>query len=100
MYVYVPSLPNLPLIPYPKKQILIMIQEMIIYTLYVCIHLSGGSDGIESARNAGNRGPIPGLGRHPGEGNYETVQYFCLENFMDRGAWQVTSMGSQKAGRD
>ena len=38
MYVYVPSLPNLPLIPYPKKQILIMIQEMIIYTLYVCVY--------------------------------------------------------------
>ena len=59
-----------------------------LYTLVcVCVHLSGGSDGLESACTAGNPGPIPGLGRHPGEGNYETVQYSCLENFMDRGAW-------------
>ena len=49
----------------------------------------GGSDSKESARNAGNLGLIPGLGRSPGEGNGNPVQYSCLENSMDRGAWQV-----------
>ena len=33
---------------------------------------------------------IPGLGRSPGEGNSNPLQYFCLENSMDRGAWQAT----------
>ena len=35
-------------------------------------------------------GSIPGSGRSPGEGNYNTVQYACLENPMERGAWRVT----------
>ena len=41
-------------------------------------------------------GLIPGLGRSPGEGNGSTLQYSCLENSMDRGAWQVQSMLSQR----
>ena len=49
-----------------------------------------GSDGKESACNAGNSGSIPGLGRSPGEGNGNPLQYSCLENSMDRGAWQAT----------
>ena len=44
----------------------------------------GGSDGIASACNAGDPGSIPGLGRAPGEGNGNPLQYFCLENSMDR----------------
>ena len=44
----------------------------------------------ESACNAGNSGLIPGLGRSPREGNGNPLQYFCLENPMDRGAWQAT----------
>ena len=40
--------------------------------------------------NAGDAGSIPGLGRSPGEGNGSPVQYSCLENPMDRGAWWVT----------
>ena len=46
----------------------------------------GGSDGKVSACNAGDPGSIPGLGRSPGEGNSNSLQHFCLENPMDRGA--------------
>ena len=46
-----------------------------------------GSDGKESAWHAGGPGLIPGSGRFPGEGNDYLLQYFCLENSMDRGAW-------------
>ena len=46
----------------------------------------GGSEGKASARNAGDLGSIPGLERSPGEGNGNPLQYFCLENSMDRGA--------------
>ena len=47
----------------------------------------GDSDGKASACNAGDPGSIPGLGRLPGEGNGNPLQYSCLENSMDRGAW-------------
>ena len=46
----------------------------------------GGSDGKASARNAGDPGSIPGLGRSPGEGNGNLLQHSCLENTMDGGA--------------
>ena len=46
----------------------------------------GGSEGKDSACNAGNPGSIPGLGRSPGEGNGNPLQYSHLENSMDRGA--------------
>ena len=49
----------------------------------------GGSEGKESACNAGDLGLIPGLGRSPGGGHGNPLQYFCLENPMDRGAWQA-----------
>ena len=52
------------------------------------------SVGKESACNAGDPASIPGSGRSPGEGNGSPLQYSCLENPMDRGAWQ--SMGSQE----
>ena len=48
------------------------------------------SVGKESACNAGDQGSIPGLGRSPGEGNGNLLQYSCLENPMDRGTWQAT----------
>ena len=47
----------------------------------------GGSDGKVSAYNAGDPGSIPELGRSPGEGNGNPLQYSCMENPMDRGAW-------------
>ena len=57
----------------------------------------GSSDGEESACNAGNPGSIPGLGRCPGEGNGNPLQYSCLENFMDRGAGWATIHGVTKS---
>ena len=51
--------------------------------------LAGGSDDKESACNARDPGPIPGLGRSPGEGNGYPLQYSSLENSMDRGAWRA-----------
>ena len=50
----------------------------------------GGSDGKASACNAGDPGSIPGSGRSSGEGNGSPLQYSCLENSMDWGAWQAT----------
>ena len=47
--------------------------------------------------NAGNTGPIPGSGRSPGEGNGNPLQYSCLGNPMDRGAWQATVIGLAKS---
>jgi len=46
--------------------------------------------------SVGDSGPIPGLGRSPGEGNGNPLQYSFSENFMDRGAWQVTVHGIAK----
>ena len=50
-------------------------------------YFPGGSDGKASVYNAGDPGSIPGLGRSPGERNGNPLQYSCLENPMDRGAW-------------
>ena len=50
--------------------------------------------------NAGDWGMIPGLGRSPREGNGNPIQYSCLGNPMDRGAWQITVHGSQKVRHD
>ena len=52
--------------------------------------LPGGSVGKESACNVGDLCLIPGLGRSPGGGHSNPLQYSCLENFMDRGVWQAT----------
>ena len=49
----------------------------------------GGSKGKASACNAGDPGFIPGLGSSPGEGHGNPLQYSCLENPMDRGAWRA-----------
>ena len=50
----------------------------------------GSSEVKASACNAGDPGSIPGLGRFPGEGNGNPLQYSCLENPMDGGAWWAT----------
>ena len=55
-----------------------------------------GSDGKESACNTGDPGSIPGSGRYPGEGNGTPLQYSCLENPMDGGAWWATVHGIPK----
>ena len=56
----------------------------------------GGSDGKESA-SEGDMDSIPGSGTSPGEGNGNPLQSFCLENSMDRGAWQATVYGIAKS---
>ena len=57
----------------------------------------GGSNGKESACNAGDLSSIPVSERSPGEGNGNPLQYSCLENSMERGAWQVTLYGVTKS---
>ena len=68
-----------------------------------CVHthtpdpdFPGGSHGKQSACNAGDPGSIPGLGRSPGEGNGNPLQYSCLENSMDREAWWAIVHGAAK----
>ena len=51
------------------------------------MHFPGGSDGKASAYSEGDLGSIPGSGRYPGEGNGNPLQYSCLENPVDGGAW-------------
>ena len=54
------------------------------------LDLSGSSGGKESVCNAGDPGSIPGSGRSPRQGNGNPLQYSCLKNPMDRGAWRAT----------
>ena len=64
--------------------------SLFIYNLYVYMlymGFPGGSDGKASACNTGDLGSIPGLGRSLGEGKGYPLQYSCLENPMDGGAW-------------
>ena len=62
--------------------------------IYVCMGFPDGSDGKESACNAGDPGSIPGSGRSPGEGNGNPLQCFCLENSTDRRAlWATVHRG-------
>ena len=56
----------------------------------------GGSESKESACNARDPRSTPGLGRFLGEGNGNPLQYSCLENFMDRGAWWAIVPGIAK----
>ena len=60
----------------------------------------GGSVGKESACHAGDPVSIPGLGRPPGEGNGNPLQYSYLENPMDRGVWQATVHGVTRVRHD
>ena len=57
----------------------------------------GGSEVKASASNVGDLGSIPGLGRSPGGGNGNPLQYSCLENPMDRGAWRAAVHGATKS---
>ena len=61
----------------------------------------GGSEGKASVYNVRDLGSIPGLGRFPGEGNGNSLQYSCLENPVDGGAWcRLLSMGLQRVRHD
>ena len=59
--------------------------------------LLDGSDGKASTYNGGDPGSIPGFGRSSGEGNGNPLQYSCLENPMDGGAWWATVHGVAKS---
>ena len=61
------------------------------------LSLPGGSDGEDSTCEAGDLGLIPGSGRSPGEGKGNPLQYPCLENPMDRGAWWAVVRGVAKS---
>ena len=65
--------------------------------LLICFIYSGGSVGKESACNAGDLSLIPGSRRYSGKGNGNVLQYSCLENAVDRGAWQATVNGMAKS---
>ena len=71
-----------------------LFEKILTYTLKYFSHSSVGK---ESACSAGDLGSIPGLGRSPGEGNGDPLQYSCLENPMDRGAGRLQTMGSQES---
>ena len=74
-----------------------MIELPIIRIVAGIIGFPGGSEDKASTCNAGDSGSIPGLGRSPGEGNDNPLQYSCLENPMDRGAWGATVHGVTKS---
>ena len=88
----------------------VVISSVLFLTLVTCIFpflskschfvyffkFPGDSDCKESACGAGDLGLIPESGRPPGEGNSHPLQYSCLENPMDRGAWQATVHGLQR----
>ena len=63
----------------------------------LCLVALGGSEVKASACNVGDLGSIPGSGSSPGEGNGNPLQYSCLENPMDRGAWWATVHGVAKS---
>ena len=63
----------------------------------VCLGFPGGSDSKVSAHNAGDLGLIPGPWRSPGEGNGNPLQFSCLENPIDGGAWWATVHGVAKS---
>ena len=70
------------------------------FYLFTYLFLLGflcGLDSKESAYNAGDPSSIPGSGGYPGEGNGNPLQYSCLENTVDRGAWQATVHGVAKS---
>ena len=82
--------------------IYLITESLYLLTAFIQIslpHLLSGSEGKESACNAGDLGLITGLERCPGEENGNPFQYSCLENLMDRGAWRAT-MGSQRVRHD
>ena len=76
----------------------VMRQNRILVKRYLyCLNFPGGSGSKASVYNVGDPGLSPGQGRSAGEGNGNPLQYYCLENHMDRGAWQATVYGVVKS---
>ena len=82
--------------PAPISEIIFRI-DLVILCLNALRGFPGGSEVKASACNAGDLGLIPGSGRSPGEGNGNLLQYSCLENPMDGGAWWATVHGVSKS---
>ena len=68
-------------------------RHMLVLSPLLFVHSGPGSESKESACSAGGPGSIPRLGRSPAEGSGNPLQYSCLENTMDRGAWWATVQG-------
>ena len=68
--------------------------------LFKCWGFPGGSVVKNVPTNAGDTGSIPDLGRSPGKGNGNPLQYSCLENPMNRGAWQAIVSGVTRVRHD
>ena len=68
--------------------------------LWLYMDFPGGSDGKASVYNVGDLGSSPGLGRSPGEGNGNPLQYYCLEIPWTEEPGRLQSMGSQRVGHD
>ena len=96
----------------PSQSMVVITKSFLINSNYLTLFISiflyintplcftgflGGSDGKESACNARDPGSIPGSGRTRGEGNGNPLHYSCLENSMDREAWQATVCGVEKS---
>ena len=75
----------------------IFLKRSLAFSIYCVPLFLGGSDGKASVYNAEDLGLIPGSGRFPGEENDNPLEYSCLENPVDGGAW---SMGSQRVRHD
>ena len=82
-----------------RRGSVLCLQQCVIICYYTrASQVAGGKESTCQRRDTGHAGSVPGSGRSPGEGNGNLLQYSCLENPMDRGAWQI--MGSQRVGHD
>ena len=78
----------------------IVLQVTLRASLVLLSLLAEIADGKAPVYDVGDSGSIPGSGRFPGEGNGNPLQYYCLENPMNRGAWWATVHGSQRVRHD
>ena len=72
----------------------------LVHSVFQVYYIPGGSDGKESGCSEGDPGSIRKSERCPGEGKDNPLQYACLENSMDRGAWRATVHGGHRVGHD
>ena len=87
---------NIQIIGMPRGYVLLDVMEYKIYRTIYIVDFPGGSDGKESACNAGDLGLIPGQEDSPGEENGNPLQYSCLENSWTEDSGRLQSMGSQR----
>ena len=87
-------------LPSPRELLVLYTQStcyILSLTYYFILGLQQWLRGQESTCDAGDTGSIPGSGRSPGKGNGNPLQYSCLENPLDRGAWRATVRGVIKS---